>query len=187
MHDYANNFMIDGMDNNERAIGTMVLRPSMDALAEFRVQTNLYSAELGRTAGGVVNLITKSGTNELHGSLFEFLRNEDLDAKNYFAPAGPAPMDRQNQYGGSIGGPIRKNRVFFFADYEQFRYNLGQIFTSTVPTDAMKGGNFGGVAAVFDPSSLATDAAAPGGFTRTRFPNDVIPVSRMDPVSMRAL
>jgi hypothetical protein len=162
MHDYANNFMIDGMDNNERAIGTMVLRPSMDALAEFRVQTNLYSAELGRTAGGVVNLITKSGTNDLHGSMFEFLRNEDLDAKNFFAPAGPAPMDRQNQYGGSIGGPSR-NKIFFFADYEEFRYSLGQIFTSTVPTDAMKAGNFNGVATIFDPLSLAANPAVPGG------------------------
>jgi hypothetical protein len=186
MHDYANNFMIDGMDNNERAIGTMVLRPSMDALAEFRIQTNLYSAELGRTAGGVINLITKSGTNEFHGSVFEFLRNEDLDAKNFFAPAGPPPMDRQNQYGGSIGGPIRKNRLFFFADYEQFRYNLGQIFTSTVPTDAMKAGNFSGTAGIFDPLSLASDAGAPGGFTRARFANDVIPLSRMDPAAVRA-
>jgi len=186
MHDYANNFMIDGMDNNERAIGTMVLRPSMDALAEFRVQTNLYSAELGRTAGGVINLITKSGTNEVHGSLFEFLRNEDLDARNFFAPSGPTPMDRQNQYGGSIGGPIRKNKMFFFADYEEFRYNLGQIFTSTVPSDAMKAGNFDGVAAVFDPLSLAADASAPGGYTRARFPNDTIPLSRMDPVAVRA-
>jgi hypothetical protein len=185
MHDYANNFMIDGMDNNERAIGTMVLRPSMDALAEFRVQTNLYSAELGRTAGGVVNLITKSGANDFHGSLFEFLRNEDLDAKNYFAPAGPAPMDRQNQYGGSIGGPVRKNRVFFFADYEEFRYNLGQIFTSTVPTNAMKSGSFSGVAAVFDPLSLNPDPSASGGYTRTRFPGDLIPASRIDLVSAR--
>src|SRR6185437_13891180 len=125
--------------------------------------------------------------NELHGSLFEFLRNEDLDAKNYFAPAGPAPMDRQNQYGASIGGPIRKNIIFFFADYEEFRYNLGQIFTSTVPTDAMKVGNFSGVAAVFDPLSLTADATAPGGFARTRFPNEAIPASRIDPASMRAL
>jgi hypothetical protein len=136
MHDYANNFMIDGMDNNERAIGTMVLRPSMDALAEFRVQTNLYTAELGRTAGGVVNLVTKSGTNDVHGSLFEFLRNENLDARNFFAPPGPVPMDRQNQYGASIGGPIRRNKTFFFVDWEEFRYNLGQTFNSTVPTAA---------------------------------------------------
>lgn len=186
MHDYANNFMIDGMDNNERAIGTMVLRPSMDALAEFRVQTNLYNAELGRTAGGVVNLITKSGTNELHGSAFEFLRNEDLDARNFFAPRGATPMDRQNQYGGSIGGPIRKNRMFFFADYEEFRYSLGQIFTSTVPTDAMKSGNFSGVAAIFDPLSLTADSSAPSGYTRMRFPGDVVPLNRMDPAAARA-
>jgi Carboxypeptidase regulatory-like domain/TonB dependent receptor len=185
MHDYANNFMIDGMDNNERAIGTMVLRPSMDALAEFRVQTNLYSAELGRTAGGVVNLITKSGTNDLHGSLFEFLRNENLDAKNFFAPAGPLPMDRQNQFGGSAGGAIRKNQLFFFGDYEGFRYNLGQIFTSTVPTPAMRAGNFSGVAAIFDPLSLTADPTAQGGFTRTRFPNDTIPMSRQDPAAAK--
>jgi len=180
MHDYANNFMIDGMDNNERAIGTMVLRPSMDALAEFRVQTNLYTAELGRTAGGVVNLITKSGTNDVHGSLFEFLRNENLDAKNFFAPPGPVPMDRQNQYGASVGGPIRRNKTFFFVDWEEFRYNLGQTFNSTVPTAAMKSGNFSGVSAIFDPLSLVA-----GSNLRTRFPADTIPLSRMDPAALK--
>jgi hypothetical protein len=96
MRDYANSFMICGVDDNERYIGTSMVKPSMDSLEEFRVQTNLYSAEIGRTAGGVINLITKAGTNAFHGSVFEFFRNENLDAKNFFA--APAPVYKQDQF-----------------------------------------------------------------------------------------
>jgi outer membrane receptor protein involved in Fe transport len=183
--DFVNNFLVDGMDNNERAIGTMILRPSMDALAEFRVQTNLYSAEVGRTAGGVVNLITKSGTNEFHGSAFEFLRNDKLDAKNFFAPTGPSPQLRQNQFGGSLGGPIRRNKTFFFGDYEGLRIRQGLVFVNTVPTEAMKAGNFAGVNPIFDPLSLRADPITPGRSLRDRFPGDQIPANRMDAPARR--
>ena len=132
--DVQNNYMLDGTDNNERLLGLLGVRPSVDAIAEVNVMTGQYNAELGRTSGGVVNIITKSGTDEFHGSLYEFLRNDDLDANNYFALAGTKPPLKQNQFGGSIGGPIRKGRTFFFADFEGFRQVMGQSKLLTVPT-----------------------------------------------------
>ena len=181
-----NNFLIDGMDNNERFIGTIIVKPSVDALVEMKVQTNLYSAELGRTAGGVINFVTKSGVNKFHGSLFEFLRNEKLDARNFFAGA-TKPSYKQNQFGGSIGGPIRKNRTFFFGDYEVFRTRQGQTAVSTIPTVAMRQGNFAGLNAIFDPLTTRPDPARPGVSIRDRFPGDQIPASRIDPVSRRLI
>ena len=173
-----NNFLLDGMDDNERSIGTVILKPSVDALQEMKVETSLYSAEYGRTSGGVINFVTKSGGNEYHGSLFEFLRNEKLDARNFFAPKRPSY--KQNQFGGSLGGPIQKNKLFFFGDFEGFRQAQGQTYTSSVPTEAMRAGSFAGIAAIFDPLSTAT---VNGASTRARFAGDQIPASRMDPVS----
>ena len=138
-NDFLNNNMIDGMDNNERYFGTIVVRPSIDAVQEVNVSTNLYPAEVSRTEGGVANVITKSGTNAFHGSLFEYLRNDAFDARNYFATTGRKPELRQNQFGGSIGGPIRKDKTFFFGDYEGFRQVWAQnTYTSTVPTAAQE-------------------------------------------------
>ena len=115
--------MIDGMDNNERYIGTIGVKPSMDAIQEVRVQTNLYSAEVGRTGGGVINILTKSGTNEFHGSAYEFYRNDRFDERDYFATVDP--ILNQHQFGGSLGGPVVSNRTFFFADYERFDADQG--------------------------------------------------------------
>lgn len=139
-----NNQLIDGLDNNERVIGTIGVRPSVEAISEVHVQTNEYSAEAGRAAGAVVNIITKSGTNTLHGTVYEFFRNDVLDARNYFATVGRKPELRQNQFGASIGGPVIKNRTFFFGDYEGFRLVQGQTFLSTVPTlfEEQHPGNF---------------------------------------------
>ena len=155
--DYANSYLIDGLDNNERYIGTIVVKPSQDALQEFRIQTNSYAAEVGRTAGGVINLVTKSGTNTFHGSLFEFFRNQKLDSRNFFAdPKQPNPPYKQNQFGGSIGGPIKKDKTFFFADYEALRLRQGLTYVSTVPTLAMRAGNFAGISNIFDPLNTVT-------------------------------
>lgn len=133
--DTLNNYIIDGSDDNERVIGTIGVRPNVEGIQEITVETNSYSAEAGRTAGGVVNIITKSGTNSLHGSAYEFFRNDLFDAKNVLTAPGQAkPKLRQNQFGGSIGGPIFKDRTFFFADYEGFRQVLGVTYSSTVPT-----------------------------------------------------
>lgn len=132
--DTLNNELVDGMDNNEHVIGTIGVRPSIDAIAEVQVQTNLYPAEVGNTPGAVVNVITKSGTNALHGSAYEFVRNDAFDARNFFATVGPKPEYRQNQFGGSLGGPIVRDKAFFFGDYEGFRIVQGTTTVSTVPT-----------------------------------------------------
>ena len=121
-----NNFLIDGLDNNERFIGTVIIRPQVDSIREMRVETSSFSAELGRTAGGIINVVTKSGTNVMHGSAFEFYRNETMDSKNYFAKSIPKPRYDQNQFGGSIGGPIVKDKTFFFADYAGLRLKQGE-------------------------------------------------------------
>src|SRR4051812_34945032 len=123
--DNQNNHLIDGVDNNERAIGTVGVKPSIDAIAEVKVQTSMYTAEVGRTAGGVVNIITKSGSNDYHGSAFEFVRNDRFDARNFFATGVDKPKLTQNQYGGSVGGPVARNKTFFFVDYEGFNVNQG--------------------------------------------------------------
>ena len=122
-----NNYMLDGVDNNETWLQTVVLFPSVDALDEFKLQTSTYSAEFGRSLGGVVNLQIKSGTNAMHGSGFEFLRNDKFDANNFFNNrAGRAKPDfSQHQFGGTIGGPLVKDKTFFFFDYQGYRVNQG--------------------------------------------------------------
>jgi hypothetical protein len=174
--DTQNNQLIDGMDNNERAIGTVSVKPSMDAIAEVRVQTNLYSAETGRTLGGVINLITKSGTNVVHGTAFEFVRNERFDARSFFAATKPA--NRQHQFGGSLGGPLRTDKTFFFVDYEGFRLDQGVANVVTVPTARMRTGDF---------SELSTLIYDPLTSPRTPFPGNAIPRDRLDPIALRYL
>ena len=132
--DTLNNTTIDGIDDNERLIGTIAVKPSVEGIQEITVQTNSYAAEAGRTAGGVVSIITRSGSNQFHGTAYEFLRNDIFDARNVLQTTGRKPELRQNQFGGSIGGPIFKDRTFFFGDYEGFRQVTGVTYTSTVPT-----------------------------------------------------
>jgi len=134
--DTLNNYVIDGIDDNERIIGTIGVKPSVEGIQEITVQTNSYAPEAGRTAGGVVNLVTKSGSNQFHGTLYEFVRNDAFDGKDWFATVGKMPELRQNQFGGSIGGPIIRDKTFFFGDYEGFRQIKGTTYTSTVPTIA---------------------------------------------------
>ena len=138
-----NNFLIDGMDNNEKFIGSILVKPSMEAVGEMRVLTNSFSAELGRTSGAAITFITKGGTNEFHGSLFEYLRNQALDARPpNLAYNQPKPPYRQNNFGGSIGGPVKRNRTFFFWDWETYKVSQGSVQLASVPTAAMKQGNF---------------------------------------------
>jgi hypothetical protein len=132
--DVLNNEIIDGIDNNERIIGTIGVKPSIESIQEVTVQTNNYAPEIGRTAGGVVNVITKSGTNNFHGSAYEYLRNDLFDSKFVTSTVGAKPELRQNQFGASIGGPIRKDKTFFFFDYEGSRNVQGKTYKSTVPT-----------------------------------------------------
>ena len=129
-----NDFTIDGIDDNERIIGAIGVRPDVEGIQEITVQTNSYAPEAGRTAGGVVSIITRTGTNKFHGSAYEFFRNDIFDAKNVLVPTGQRkPELRQNQFGGSFGGPIFKDRTFFFVDYEGLRNVTGTTDTSSVP------------------------------------------------------
>jgi hypothetical protein len=144
--DVINNQLIDGMDNNERVIGSIGVRPSVDAIQEVSVQTNVFTAEVGRSAGAIINVITKSGTNQFHGTAYEFFRNDVLNANPFkFGAAIPKPKYRQNQFGGSLGGPIWKDHTFFFGDYEGLNIvrNLNPTST-TVPTlfERQNVGNF---------------------------------------------
>ncbi len=132
-----NNSQLDGLDNNSRALGAPMLRPSVEAIAETRTTINLYPAEVGRTGGAAINVITKSGVNQFHGSLYEFFRNDLTDARNFFSNSSQhKPELRQNQFGGSLSGPIRRDKTFFFVDYEDLRKIDGtnSVYTSTVPT-----------------------------------------------------
>jgi hypothetical protein len=139
----SNNFMVDGVDNNNYNAGSVGQLPSIDSIQEFQVQTNNYSAEYGRNSGSVVNLVTKSGTNNIHGSVYDFLRNDAVDARNYFAnPDASAPELRLNQFGTAVGGPIQKDKTFFFFSYEGFRERAGITELTVVPTDAQKMGFF---------------------------------------------
>jgi len=139
----TNAFLIDGVANTDDAIDNSALHPSLEMVQEFRIETNDYSAQFGQYSGGQVNITTKSGTNQFHGSAFEFLRNDALDAKNFFVRPGQAkPPLRRNQFGGSLGGPVKRNKLFFFFSYEGLRYTDGQTGVGTVPTSAMLGGNF---------------------------------------------
>ncbi len=134
--DMMNNQLIDGMDNNERVIGSIGVRPSVDAIQEVNTQTNVFTAEVGRSAGAIINVITKSGSNQFHGTVYEFFRNDVLNANPYkFGANIPKPKYRQNQFGGSFGGPVIKDNTFFFGDYEGLNIvrNLNPT-TSTVPT-----------------------------------------------------
>ncbi len=192
---------IDGAPNNSSYVNHTMLVPTQDAVQEFRVQTNNLGPEFGRLAGGVINLTTKSGTNSFHGSAYEYLRNRSLNANTFFnnrAGVG-RPAFTQNQFGANIGGPIRKDKTFFFGSYEGFRLRQGQSYVFSVPTDPMRAGNFadfrngsGAMIPVYDPlttcgrlGNAACGTNATGGevISRTPFPGNTIPNSRIDPAA----
>jgi hypothetical protein len=174
--DNQNNHLIDGVDNNERAIGTIGVKPSLDAIAAVQVQTSLYTAEVGRTSGGVINIVTKSGTNEVRGTAFGFLRHDRFDARPFFST--DKPRLRQHQVGASAGGPVTPNRTFFFADYERVEHVSGVVTIGRVPADAMRRGDFSALpVAIYDP--LTTP--------RSPFRDNRIPVDRFNPIALRYL
>jgi len=195
---YQNNFLLDGVDNNSLSEDlvsqqSFVIGPPPDAIAEFKVQTNSMSAEFGRSGGAVLNVTIKSGTNALHGTAYEFLRNSTLDAKNFFdSPTNPIPPFKQNQFGFSVGAPVLipklfngKNRTFFFFDYQGTRIRTGQTFLATVPPDSWRTGNFSGYNQIFDPATTVTDAN--GNTTRQPFSGNQIPLSRFNPIAAKLL
>ena len=180
----SNQVLLDGIDNTEMISQTFIVRPAVEGMQEFKVITNNAGAEYGRSVGAVVVVTSKSGSNHFHGSLFEFLRNERLDARNFFArPDGPKPPFKLNQYGASLGGPVIRNKTFFFANYEGYREVFGDTQLVTVPVAQIRTGNFQGIVAngIFDPLTTRANPAG-SGVIRDRFPNDTIPASRFDPI-----
>jgi Carboxypeptidase regulatory-like domain/TonB dependent receptor len=195
---YQNNFILDGVDNNSLSEdlvsqASFVVGPPPDAIAEFRVETNAMSAEYGRSGGAVLNVNIKSGTNDLHGTAYEFLRNSAMDAKNYYDPGGqPIPPFKQNQFGFSLGGPVilpkiynGRDKTFFFLDYQGTRIRSSETFLTSVPTAAWRTGDFSGFQTIFDPQTTVTNAD--GSTTRQPFANNQIPTSRFDPVAQKLI
>ena len=178
-----NNYTLDGVNNNETFFKAFAVQPSIDSIQEFSVRTNITSAEFGQAAGANINVVTKSGTNGIHGVLFEFLRNNVFDAREAFAPS--RPVFRQNQFGGQAGGPAIKNKTFWFFNYEGFRNRRGAVALGTIPTPAMFSGNLAfdhtGAPArpIFDP---ATTRLVNGVLVRDPFPGNIIPAGRIDPI-----
>src|SRR5437773_328102 len=163
-----NNYRLDGVSLNDYANGApgSVLGGNLgvDAIQEFSVLTSNYSAEYGKTSGGVVNAITRSGTNAFHGSAYEFLRNSALDARNFFEdPTAPKAPFKRNQFGGAVGGPIIQNRTFFFADFEAIRQSKGIAVVDTVPSNAARAGLLCSNPAGADPSNPCTTTQLPAG------------------------
>ncbi len=213
-----NNFLLNGVDNNVNVIDfinqtSFVIGPSVEAIGEMQVLTNGYNAEYGRAAGGVIDVSLKSGTNQVHGVLFEDLQNTDLDAnrwENNWEGLQRPPV-KQNQFGGAAGGPILKNKLFIFGDYQGTRINtaggviqnLGYGGLYTIPTPAMVGGDFSGILGkaigsangitvlqnqIFDPNSTSCVSGCTTGnpvYTRNPFPGNVIPKSAMDPAGAK--
>ncbi len=163
----ANGFLVNGSDVKEEMNGGTSIIPDLDSLAEFRVLTNNFDAELGNYAGGIVNVVTKGGTNAIHGDAFEFLRNTDLDARNFFSPEREAYQ--QNQFGGTLGGPIKKDKLFFFADYQGTRNTQG-LDTGLIPVPSLadRSGDLSDVA-----SALASSSGVAGSALATQLHNSL--------------
>ena len=182
------NFMIDGLDDREQCVGSIKVFPLVEGIEEFKVQVGNYDAEFAG-GGAVIDVTTRSGSNILHGSVFEFLRNSDLDARQFF-DSGRPPY-HQNQFGFALGGPIQKNKTFFFGDYQGYRIHQSQTVLATVATPQEQAGDFSALAGtetIYDPNTYN-----PITGTRTPFPNNVIPngsggmANRMDPVGQNLL
>lgn len=182
-----NSYLIDGMVNRNLWLSTLIMVPTIDSIQEVRMLTSNYSAEYGASAGAITIVQTKSGTNDYHGSLYEFLRNDKFDANTFFnnQAGAPKPAFRRNEFGGTIGGPIRKNSTFFFADYQGIRIRQPFTYTSTIPTlaqrDWVTSGDFSQLGTtIYDPQTVVAGQ-------RVAFPGNRIPVSRLDPAAGRLI
>lgn len=186
-----NSYLLDGFDNNTDDTSfdlnqAEVIKPSVDAIQEFKVQTNSYPAQFGRSAGGVVNLTLKSGSNQIHGTAYDFVRNEKLDARNYFNRKAQTPFKR-NDFGFSLGGPIVRNKAFFFFSWENLILRESNTDVDTIPTAAMRQGDFSALSApIYDPLTYNPATNTRQQFSYNGQPN-VIPPNRFDPVAMQLI
>ena len=182
----TNEYLFDGISVLQPEPGQVAFFPVIDAIQEFKIESNSPPAEFGRFNGGVINLTTRAGANAFHGTGFEFLRNESLNARNFFQLTNTVKPDyRRNQFGGILGGPLVKDHTFFFVDYQGQRQSIGRTVTSTVPTLLQRQGIFteaigGRVPVIYDPATTV-------GSTRSQFPGGAIPAARMDPVALSLL
>lgn len=179
----TNEYLYDGISALQPEPGQVAFFPILDGIQEVTIEANNVPAEFGRFNGGVVNVSTRSGTNAFHGSLFEFFRNENLNARNYFSTTGRKPEYRRNLYGGTLGLPILRNRLFFFGDYQGVRQLIGVTRISTIPTLNERQGIFTGVSKIYNP---ATTQIVNGAYVRQEFPNDTIDTP-LDPVAKNLL
>ena len=171
----STSYLFDGVEMRNPRIGDSAITPSLDAIQEFKIQRNFFQAEFGNSPA-IINVASRGGTNKYHGSAFEFLRNDAMDARNFFS-SSPEPFKR-NQYGGAVGGPVIKDRVFFFGNFEEFNQRLGVIQRGTFPTQTLLSGNFSGQPVIYDP--LTYD---PASGVRQPFPGNVIPSNRINAIS----
>ncbi len=173
-----NIYMLDGTKITDELFNNLVINPSVDSIQEFKIQKSMYAAEFGGKASALINVATKAGSNTFSGSVFEFHRNDAFDSPNYFHPKDqPIPPLRQNQYGGALGGPLVANRTFFFGSYEGTRMRRSLTRTFSVPTAAVRAGNFAGFGPICDPLTIPT-----AGLCQP-FANNQIPASRIDPIA----
>lgn len=194
---------IDGVPATAGLFNSITTIPSVDSTQEFKVESNSLSAEWGRFSGGVINVSSRSGTNQFHGAVYEFLRNKALDANEFFnnRAGRERPPFRMNQFGFAAGGPLRlgklydgRNRTFFFGDYQGTRWRRGEVFTTTLPTERERAGDFNDtrntanqVIVAYDPVTTRANPAVAGQFTRDPFPGNIVPASRIDPVARRMM
>jgi hypothetical protein len=179
----STNYLMDGLDNNDEVLGLIVINPTLESVQEFKYTSANFDAEFARAGGAVIQVATKSGTNQLHGSLFEVLQNSEFNARNSFTqPNGPAPL-RWNQFGGSIGGPVVRNKLFFFGDYQGTRQRNGASLLTTVPTAAARTGDLSAFnIPIYDPGT--GDANGNG---RQLFSGGLIPQSRISGPAQKLL
>jgi len=195
----STDILVDGIPsapNLANPIVGIAVFPPVDAVQEFKVQTSMYSAEFGRSGSGIINLIYKSGTNQFHGSAYEFLRNSDLDSNSFYSNKNgtPLPSFKRSQFGGTLGGPVEipkvyqgKDKTFFFVDYEGLRQGSATTLQTTVPTAAQRSGDFsqtfnsaGALVTIYDPNTTVAQGSA---YVRTPFPGNLIPANRIDAVA----
>lgn len=187
-------FMLDGGNNTNLTFNGPEYSPQVEEVQQFKIQTSNFSAEYANSGGGVINVVSKSGTNEFHGSAFNYFRNDVLSANDFFSnSSGRArPVLRYNQFGGTVGGPVIKNRTFFFFSYEGLRQKSPTVVTTSVPTELQKAGDFsrtlssnGQLVTIYDPATTRVDPNNPTQYLRSPFPGNRIPQDRIDPVSAK--
>ncbi len=176
-----NIYLLDGVKVTDELFNNLVINPSVDSIEEFKIQKSMYAAEFGGKASALINVVTRAGANSFRGSLFEFRRDDTFDSPNYFRPDGAAvPPLRQDQFGGSLGGPLLRSRTFFFGSFERTQMDRSLTRTFAVPTAAVRSGNFAGLGSICDPLTIPTTGGC------TPFENNRIPEGRIDPIA-RAL